>query len=348
MLETVRPTTWAFPFKSWIAGLLTSAALFSAPQAQIPQSSEAKMVETLRGRVMPPPGEPNLPNQVVVRLSALSTGFVRTILANEGGYFEFKGIPRGDFRLQVSSPGRRTVEKMVTVYQGLGRGDGTLVDIDLGGPESPDRPQGEGGKVTVQQLNIPKGAIRHLERASKASSEGRSEEAIRELHKAIEAFPDFPEAYNNLAFEYLRLERLGDATEALRKSIEIQPSENPVAYRNLGLIHLQSGQVEESIGMLEKALAQDGMDGTALKLLGRAYYRARRFKDAVESFRSALETSAADPSVRFLLAYSLFAARQLQESLSQFETFLKDHPDSPQASQATQMIERIRTALEGK
>jgi tetratricopeptide (TPR) repeat protein len=98
------------------------------------------------------------------------------------------------------------------------------------------------GVESVKRLShkIPKPALKSFERAWTLSKNGKHEEAIRELTKAIAIDPDFAEAYNNLGVQYYLLKRPSDAQPLLRRAIELDPAAAP-SYANLAAVALALG-----------------------------------------------------------------------------------------------------------
>jgi len=83
----------------------------------------------------------------------------------------------------------------------------------------------------------------------------RYDESIAQLRHAIELTPDNAQAYLNLGAVYIDtgdVNKLADAENALKKSIELNPSYP--AYANLGVLYLQEKRYAESAAMTGKAL----------------------------------------------------------------------------------------------
>jgi len=86
--------------------------------------------------------------------------------------------------------------------------------------------------------------------------EGRRDEALAEIEKALEAGEQGPEVH--AAAGYLRYERkqFEEAATAYRKLVELDP-ENCVGWFNLAATLQALGKWEEAGAMFDKALASD-------------------------------------------------------------------------------------------
>ena len=89
--------------------------------------------------------------------------------------------------------------------------------------------------------------------AAVCGMQGRPEEVIELLNKAIELKPDYPDAYNNLG---IALQEQGELTKAIAsfdKAIELKP-DYPEAYSNLGVALQEQGELTRAIASFNKAI----------------------------------------------------------------------------------------------
>lgn len=89
------------------------------------------------------------------------------------------------------------------------------------------------------------------------NKEGRFEEAISFLNKAVEVDQQLAYAYNNRGHAYIELAQLERGLSDIQYSLELD-SENAYAYRNLGIYYLKIGQFQAARQQLLKAKEIDG------------------------------------------------------------------------------------------
>jgi len=153
--------------------------------------------------------------------------------------------------------------------------------------------------------------------------DGNAEDAVTSFNDALAINPQHVKSLINLTRAYLQLQQFEDAETtinravaidstdpaisrvqgrvlqstgnneeaitAYRKSIDLKPENNPYAYNNLGLIYVLSGQYEDAVPLLEKAVQQKDDVDFFYNNLGMAYEGAGDFQSAKISFERALE-----------------------------------------------------------
>ena len=151
--------------------------------------------------------------------------------------------------------------------------------------------------------------------------QGKTDEAIVELQRAVRMRPDYTDAHFELAHAYLKKGDAENERAELKRILELDPQSEMARY-NLGLSYLYSNQLPEAraafsqmaatnfrsgdahvgLGLVAAAQHQDDIAvqefETALKIddevdpyyeLGGAYLRLKRFDDAIPALKKAQE-----------------------------------------------------------
>jgi type IV pilus assembly protein PilF len=58
--------------------------------------------------------------------------------------------------------------------------------------------------------------------------QGRDEEALKKLKKAVKAMPDYAEAHSSIALAYIRMEQPEKAAEHYRRAVELKPEDGSI------------------------------------------------------------------------------------------------------------------------
>src|ERR1044072_250732 len=173
---------------------------------------------SIRGRGVQPNGNP-LDQAVQVRLESIR-GVKSTAFTDNQGNFGFAALTPGLYEVIVDGDSRRDGGKEdVEVFPNLP----SVVTLIL--RERDIKPPTEATAVSAGELNqnVPPAARKEFERVVTASMEGKTELAISHYRKAIEIFPNFLMARNDLAAQLMTLDKLDEAAEQLRIAISIEP-----------------------------------------------------------------------------------------------------------------------------
>jgi hypothetical protein len=103
--------------------------------------------------------------------------------------------------------------------------------------------------------------IAHLNLGTSLSGQGDSVGAIQEYRQANVFWPDSAMAHNNLGKELLQLGLLEEATQELRRAVQLEPV--PAAYNSLARALAMQGKLDEAIAALRQALRIDPKDANA-------------------------------------------------------------------------------------
>ena len=120
--------------------------------------------------------------------------------------------------------------------------------------------------------------------------QGKSQEAVVELEKAVAIDPKHWKSHNNLALASIDLGELELAEAHYRESLAVQPQ--PAIYNDLGVVQERLGLTEDAAASYRKALELDPKSSAAHTNLGASLARSGDYAQAEKHLRAALE---ADP-----------------------------------------------------
>lgn len=127
---------------------------------------------------------------------------------------------------------------------------------------------------------------------------GKWAEAKPVLESAVSAAPDEPDALNHLGYAMLEHgDNLAEATRLIAKASVLRP-ESAAITDSLGWAFYLRGQPDESIPLLERAVAADPTEAAVGEHLGDAYWSAGRRVDARYAWRAALVQSEGEEDIK--------------------------------------------------
>ncbi len=201
----------------------------------------AESVPVLRGRVETQ--SPGLGNELLVDFQDHSRTRMQTPMqasVAHDGTFELRDVQGGTYNLRVTTlRGDVLYEELVEVHSFT-----TQLTIRLPSPKS-DKPGA--GTVSFRELQhpVPPKAFKAFASAEREVDAGRDDEAIRKLQRALQIYPEYAEARNNLGAAYIRQRRFPEALEQFQKALE-GGAANTSLYGNLAYTFCALGRMKDA------------------------------------------------------------------------------------------------------
>ena len=138
-----------------------------------------------------------------------------------------------------------------------------------------------------------------------------------------------------------------DQSEAeFRRVLEADPG-NVSALNYLGYMNANRNvKLQESLSLIQKAVAKEPDQGAYLDSLGWAYYRLGRLEEAEPILREAALRTPRDPTVHDHLAEVLLKRSKTQEAVAQWEISLKEWQLTPPSEMDANEMGQVRSKLD--
>ena len=311
----------------------------------------------MKVRLTQPDGSPlrlskNEEIQIHVQVMDESGGTPKEASPNENGEINFSvtgswqtraGPAPVVYRLRVVSSDyeEATLDKVVPA-----QGD-RIVSIPLrrkGESDSRQRPS-NGSMVSLGALKVPDKAKKEWEKGNSALTSSDLKGAAEHFQKAIEIYPEYDSAYNNLGVVRMQQGDVEGARTDFQKAAALN-EHFARAYVNLGKLAMQEKKYAEADGFLRKSLQSDPTNPEALFFAAEAALIVGRFEDSANDVR-VLHTLAHEKYAlgHYVAAKALEASNKSTEAVAEYQLFLKEAPDSPQAGAARKSLETLQAQM---
>jgi tetratricopeptide (TPR) repeat protein len=180
--------------------------------------------------------------------------------------------------------------------------------------------------ISVHELLVPGGAIKEFQRSQKAVRSGNFESAAEHLQKALQIYPNFVQAHNNLGASYIQLNEYERAIPEFQKAIDLDPKILE-AYRNLGLGLFLLGRYPEAEIAARQAMQLNPRLGLARYTLGRIL--AAEGSTSAEAEQLLRGTTSEFVDARLPLAQVLLNKRDTEQAANELRTYLKSGDADP-------------------
>lgn len=303
-------------------------------------TSEKPSNGAIRGRVVMPNGA--FSDEAVKITISTIRGPVAIIYAETQGQFEIQEIQPGTYYLEFEANRQKydVVKETVTVYRGVP----AVLSVTLRPLRSIAGRGTAAETVSVAELEekVPDKARKEFEKATAAAGNGSTDQAIEHLRKALEIFPRFVRARNDLGTHLLSQGKLDEAEEEFREALNVdEKSFNPTL--NLGIVLVHKHAFLEANEKLAKAISIQPSSPAAHLYSGLALLGLEK----LDSAATALKTSYSLGGPKYGIA--LYHLGQLHLSrgdnsaaLKSFEEYLSVVPDASNAQQVKQLIAMLR------
>lgn len=218
--------------------------------------------------------------------------------------------------------------------------DPSMVNTNVGIIILHSRTKKADGMVTVASLEVPNKARNEYEKGSELLEKGDLAGAEKSLHKAIDQYPKFAEAWTRLGDLEQRRRNTDLAMEDYQEAISADPN-LPIPYLRMAFLEAVASNWEQTRKLAERVLALDPTDFPV------AYYYAAvaefNLQHSAKAETAALRAEAmdkahAEPRIQLLLA-SIYSAKQDYSAAAQhYRAYLKLVPDGP-------LTEHVKTNL---
>ncbi|MCA1614492.1 MAG: tetratricopeptide repeat protein [Acidobacteria bacterium] len=298
---------------------------------------------SIRGRILlsngAPYGEP-----VKLKLQSFN-GTEIVVYTDLSGQFDLGKLESGNYVLEAEADRQHfePVSQQVQVFTGYP----SVVTVTLkekAGESKPAPPAGAGPTVSAGELEqkVPGKARKEFEGATRAAAAGMRDEAVARLQKAVEIFPDYLMARNDLGVQLMAAGRLEEAEEHLRHAVRLFPK----AFHpnlNLGALLVRRQGFEEAAQVLETAISLNPRSAAARLHAGEAHAALGRHERAERELKTAYEMGGAEYAAALFHLGQLYLGRGERElALQSFETYLGVAPNAVNADQARALIKTLR------
>lgn len=278
--------------------------------------------------------------QLQVQLLNATNAPIADSYTDTEGVVNFPGIPQGAYTLRVSGG-----ELAATVTQRftMNRSENThseYVHVKMK-PSAAEGNSASNPMISAQALNVPDKASKEFDKGNEALDSNDLNAAKKHYSKALEIYPQFGAAENNLATVCQRMNDYACAREALDRALQVDPHSSS-ALLNMGRLKLMERSYAEAESMFGRALAIDPANPEVLILMAKTELLMHKVPEAIQYARKVHEV----PHDKFVLAH-LIAARGLEfqnrplEAATEYEWFLREAPQHPEAPRVREALARV-------
>src|SRR5215472_2016486 len=284
------------------------------------------------------------PTGIHVALELAEGGPVEDSTTQAGGHLRFVPPTTGLYVVRIKEPGYKQLSGRVDLIS-TPKGYVSLTLQPIPGQEPPQPSQdATGASVSAADLAVPDNAKKEFDAAQKALEAKNMDSGVTHLKKAIQLYPNFPQAYATLGAVYLEQKKYKEAQEALEKATQLDPKAAG-AYIELGATLNQLKDYPAAVTALTKGLELNPDVPAGQYELAKAYMAQQQWPNAEPYLRKVIAAQPDMAGAHVMLGNVLLKKGDGPGALSEFQTYLKLDPNGPMAPGVRDVIPKIEAAI---
>jgi Tfp pilus assembly protein PilF len=278
---------------------------------------------------------------VMVTVKSLSNEPSLTVLTDDSGKFEARGLASGSYVLFAEESGYESTR--MTAHTGE-----APAELRLYLRTRPAAPAGGAkGSVSVHELKIPGKAQEAYRKGMGCLANDDATGSVAHFQKAISMFPEFYEAYYSLGVAQMKLHHSNEAIDAYQRCIDLSRGQCPLGEFAVGVVLQENHRLTEAETVLRRALEHDANYAKGYLYLSVVLYELNRLDEAELNARE-VERCNPDLAPVYLVLANIHARRgNEQEEFRALEKYLQLNPRGVQ-NDAGQAYEKLQKKLAQK
>jgi tetratricopeptide (TPR) repeat protein len=286
------------------------------------------------------------PGNLLVQLLSSNSVPISSAFTNDVGEAALGPVPSGtDYYLQISGDGFQTARTsfFIPLGEALHNEFVTVAakDDNAGSPTAP------GGSISVFDLKVPKGARKEMEKGNDFAQKREWLDAARHYQKAVDKYPQYVGAYNNLGTARMNLNDPAGAKDAYRHAVSID-AKYAQGWLNLATLAYFQRDVPDTEQDLLKAEAVEPMNVRVLTFLAQTEFKLKKYDQAEQYARRVHRL----PHVGFAMAHVIGGSAyenqgRIADALAQYQLYLQEAPDGRLVAQVKAEVEKLQKQLTG-
>jgi tetratricopeptide (TPR) repeat protein len=261
----------------------------------------------------------------------------QAISTNESGLAQFQGLLEGEYIVEVTAPGYRSVLEDASINVGHRNEAFGVMMIPEGGLAKGSHTSGP-----------PSKALKEMEKGLEAMQVGKLNDAEQHLKKAQEMAPKNADVNYLVGVLYMRRGNSGQAREYLQKAVDAAPN-HASALLALGQAEIQQRDFAKAAESLERGVQLQPTAWRAHYLAGVASYQMRDYEKALEEAQAAVASGQDKTGGSLLLVgQSQAALHQRDAALATFNQILKEQIDGSRTAAVKHEIEKLNGPSAGQ
>jgi tetratricopeptide (TPR) repeat protein len=317
---------------------------------------------TIEGRIYFPSGRKADGPGIKISLETSSAGTL-TVYSDFNGTFAFRNLTGGSYTVVIPGTAEYEPVREAVYIDDPGSSSMRTSTVSVSAPARtfilpiyllPKRSKAapKTGVLDATLVGVPKAAVDNYHKALESIRLNAHKKAIVELEAAVDAYPQFTRALNELGVQYLTVGQVNKAVQALQSAVRFAPDDF-IPRLNYGIALLQKKDFRQAEEQLRLALQKNDAAATAHLYLGITLLNQQnatgnssqlRYDEAEKELQRALALGGDSlASAHYYLAGIYWRNGQHRRAAEALETYLRLTPNAPDAERTKATIKDLRS-----
>ena len=266
-----------------------------------------------------------------------------TVSTNAEGVADFNCPRTGNFQIEVSGPGIETTTSDPFPLTRFDRTHIETIRVKLKGAAA-NAAAPNPSTAGVKELGVPKDAAKEFDAGVASMHASDWQKAQSHFQTAIDKYPTFDQAYDNLGMAKQNAGDTAGAKVAYQKALELN-DHNADAQRNMARLMEGEKNWAGAEELLNKSLAVEPNNAGSLTLLSIAQIEQGKVDDAIAS---AIRVHALEHKSYAVAHLVLARAYEMKsrngDAIAEYQMYLKEEPTGPRAEAAKKKLQKLTQA----
>ncbi len=303
---------------------------------------------TIQGRLIEPSGR-RTDLRLKVRLESTSSDALSVVTDNNGA-FSFRSLGPGSYTITVEGGQnyedvRETIAidpEAIRTTMSVARNFTLPIYLRPKRSSNASNNRAKPALFDASLASVPKPAQAYYFKALEMAHAGATEKAIEQLQSAINLYPNFTLALNEMGVQYLKLNQPDKAIGMFASAVKTSP-EAFTPRLNYSIMLVNDKKYTEAETSLRLALKKNESSGVAHLYLGRALIGKRSFDEAEKELQRAINTGSNEMSIaHYYLGGIYWGKREYKLAATELQTYLKLNPKAPNTARLQETIDDLQ------
>jgi Tfp pilus assembly protein PilF len=317
---------------------------------------------TIEGRIYFPSGRKADGPGIKISLETSSIGTL-TVFSDFNGTFAFRNLTGGSYTVVIAGTAEYDAIRESVYIDDPGSSSMRTSTVSVSAPVRtyivpiyllPKRSKAATKTAVLDAtlVGVPKAAVDNYHKALESIRLNDHKKAVAELEAAVDAYPQFPRALNELGVQYLTVGQVNKAVQTLQSAVRFAPDDF-IPRLNYGIALLQKKDFRQAEEQLRLALQKNDAAATAHMYLGITLLHQQnangnssqlRYDEAEKELQRALALGGDSvASAHYYLAGIYWRNGQHRRAAEALETYLKLTPNARDAERTKATIKDLRS-----